>query len=153
MFYVIYPEPTEFLNISNFFENIGNFLKFWKFLKFLENLDFLEGKFRNMISKVRGTLWRREGYIDPKLINETNLQHEAKRKKFQNQDSVISEKFASKVNQTNNKHLHFRGKTLVLQQDETQEAQDGWTFHISIRAAAKIFSLYSAYIWSNRSYV
>ena len=40
---------------------------------------------------------KHEEIWDPELINETNSQHEAKRKKFQNQDSVISEKFASKV--------------------------------------------------------
>ena len=51
---------------------------------------------------------KHEEIWDPELINETNSQHEAKRKKFQNQDSVISEKFASKVKHHTMKN--FRGK-------------------------------------------
>ena len=50
--YVIYPEPMEIL---------GKCRKNWKFWNILDSF----GKFRIIIFKVRGKLWRREGYIKP----------------------------------------------------------------------------------------
>ena len=52
MFYVVYPEQMEILG------KIENFGKFKDFRNFF-------GKFRIIISKVGGKLWRREGYIEP----------------------------------------------------------------------------------------
>ena len=75
MFYVIYPKPMEILGK---FENCGKFWNIWKilgnfgfFLKILKIMENL-GKFRIIISKVGGKLWRKEGYIPSWRFDQTS---------------------------------------------------------------------------------
>ena len=86
------------------------------------------------------------------------MQHEAKRKKFQNQDSVISEKFASKVRILLFCTNSSRCSSIVLIQDETLDAQDGWSVCVSTRAATdlilsqesvSIYHIYHIYLGFN----
>ena len=84
---------------------------------------------------------------DPELMNKTNSQHEAKRKKFQNQDSVISEKFASKVNQTQQWKFAFWRKILCFITGRDPRSP-GWLniFNFHQSSGKNILSLLNLYM-------